>query len=160
MIKNKSFKREQPVLKDRDRICTVCKNDYKAISYLQKTCGKKCRKVLYGKNQKRFKLKNPNSMKKYNKNRLEKNPDVWKNKWKNGRLEILKLLGGKCIVCNVDNINWLHIDYIPTMRRTGYRHPRHKKWMIKNIKDFRILCANHHYELTITSKIKGTNITQ
>ena len=43
---------------------------------------------------------------------------------------------------------------------TGFRHPRHKKWVLDNIKDFRLLCANHHYELTLSGKIKGTNIKQ
>jgi predicted nucleic acid-binding Zn ribbon protein len=153
-------KKSQPVLKDPERICHVCKKDYKAVSYMQKTCSKECRRVLYLENQKRFKDKNPGCMKSYNENRIKKNPTVWKDKVRNERMDILTALGGKCIVCGVTNPNWLHTDYIPTMEDIGYRHPRHKRWVLDHLKDFRILCANHHYELSITGKIEATTITQ
>ena len=32
--------------------------------------------------------------------------------------------------------------------------------MTKSVEIFRILCANHHYELTLTGKIEGTDIVQ
>lgn len=108
----------------------------------------------------KFKEAHPDAMKGYNQTRKEKDPDVWKNKYRSERNEVIQKLGGKCLACNVSNPNWLHIDYIPTMIGTGYRHPRHKKWMLDNIKDFRLLCANHHYELTLTGKIEGSSITQ
>jgi hypothetical protein len=54
----------------------------------------------------------------------------------------------------------LHVDYIPTMRGSKFRHPRHLRWVMDHIQDFRILCANHHYELTLTGQIEGTDITQ
>lgn len=155
-----SIKRQQPTLKNPDRICVVCQRDYVAVSPLQKTCSLDCRKKLWDSNSKTFRGRNPHAMKEYNQNRLKKNPDAWKQKTQAERLEIIKLLGGKCIACGVSNTSWLHIDYVPTMKGTGFRHPRHKKWVIDNIKNFRILCANHHYELTITGKIQGTSITQ
>lgn len=107
-----------------------------------------------------FKRKYPEAMKKYNENRKSKNPTVWKDRWNSDREEIIDKLGGKCVVCPVKNPLHLHIDYAPTMIGTGVRHPRHKAWVLRNIKDFRLLCANHHYELTLTGRIEGTKITQ
>lgn len=159
LLKNRS-KREQPALKDPFRVCVVCKNDYKAVSPLQKTCSLECRRIHYAPMQTKFKEMHPDAMKEYNKNRLAKNPNVWKDKQRRERNGILEALGGRCIVCGASNKNWLHVDYIPTMRNSKYRHPRHFKWVMENLKDFRILCANHHYELTITGKIEGTDISQ
>lgn len=159
LLKNRP-KREQPVLKNPERTCVVCGNDYRAVAPLQKTCSLPCRKIHYAPMQTKFKDANPGAMKVYNKNRLAKNPNVWKDKQRRERVKILEALGGKCIVCSVTNKNWLHVDYIPTMRNSKYRHPRHFKWVMENLKDFRILCANHHYELTITGKIEGTDISQ
>lgn len=161
MLKEKK-KRQLPVLKDPNRICVQCGKPYQAKAPLQKTCSHECRKKLWDANAKTFRGNNPDSMKVYNANRLKKNPDAWKEKTRKDRLEILQKLGGKCVVpgCSAGNSNWLHVDYIPTMQGTGYRHPRHKKWVMDHIKDFRILCANHHYELTITGKIEGTEIIQ
>ena len=76
------------------------------------------------------------------------------------RLAILELLGGQCVVCGTDNPSWLHADYIPTTRSLRFRHPRHLAFMREHIEDFRVLCANHHYELTLTGRIEGTDITQ
>lgn len=162
MLKKHPYKREQPVLKNPMRICIICNTEYKAVAPLQKTCSLQCRKIHYAGNIKKFHHSNPEAMKEYNKNRLLKNPNAWKDKLHKERSHIIGLLGGKCCVkkCNVKNIYHLHIDYIPTMIGTGYRHPRHRAWVVENIKDFRLLCANHHYELTITGKIEGTNITQ
>lgn len=159
MIKVK-YKREQPTIKDPDRICTICQGSYKAVSPLQKTCSKECRAKLYTGSRAKFYESNPDAIKTYNQRRKDKDPDVWKNKYRKEREEVIEKLGGKCIACEVTNPNWLHIDYIPTMIGTGYRHPRHKKWVLDNIKDFRLLCANHHYELTLTGKIEGTLIVQ
>lgn len=150
-------KRPQPVLKNPNRICTVCNKDYKAVAPLQKTCSEECRKLKNKQNSRKFRENNPNKQKEYNKKRK---PNYWKEKSKKEREEVLSALGSKCVVCGHNNSYHLHIDYIPTMIGTGHRHPRHKKFILDNIKDFRILCANHHYELTITGKIEGTNITQ
>jgi len=78
----------------------------------------------------------------------------------NRRLRILELLGGACVVCGATNPSWLHVDYIPTSRDLKYRHPRHYRYVADHVDDFRILCANHHYELTLTGRIEGTEITQ
>lgn len=155
-------KRHQPTLKNKRRSCIICNSEYDAVAPMQKTCSVECRKVHYASNRKRFHAKNPDSMKVYNRNRKAKNPNVWKDKYHADRNAVIKRLGGKCCVrkCGVKNPLHLHIDYIPTMIGTGFRHPRHKKWMLDNIKDFRLICANHHYELTITGKIVGSKITQ
>jgi hypothetical protein len=102
----------------------------------------------------------PESMKGYNQSRKAKNPSVWAEKHRQERLAIINLLGGKCIVCGVNNPNWLHVDYKPTTRNETYRHPRHYRFISEHAEFFRLLCANHHYELTLTGKIEGTEITQ
>jgi hypothetical protein len=38
--------------------------------------------------------------------------------------------------------------------------PRLLAYIRKNKDNFRLLCANHHYELTLTGMIEGTDITQ
>jgi hypothetical protein len=45
----------------------------------------------------------------------------------------------------------------PTCLRQGVATLR---FTLANLKLFRILCANHHYELTLTGKIVGTDIVQ
>lgn len=161
MVKPK-HKRSQPAVKDPDRNCVLCGAAYIAVSPLQKTCSAECRKKHYKTLQTDFKLRHPDKQTEYNKNRKEKDPDVWRKKNRSERLEIIKALGGKCCVpeCTASNPFHFHFDYIPTMQGTGLRHPRHKAWVIENLKDFRLICANHHYELTITGKIQGTEITQ
>lgn len=153
-------KRLQPTIKDPNRICVICNQPYVAKSPLQKTCSVECRGVNNATRHKRFKEKNPDAMSGYNKNRIQKDPDYWRKKVEKERVRVLEALGGKCVVCGVTNKNWLHVDYIPTMAGTGMRHPRHPKWVIEHKDDFRILCANHHYELTITGKIEGSDIVQ
>lgn len=159
-MKEVKYKREQPTLKDPDRICTICNKEYKAVAPLQKTCSEDCRNIKNTKLKAKYKGKYTDRRKQYAVNRLKKNPNLWRDKYQKERGEILKALGSKCIVCGHDNPLHLHADYIPTMVGTGYRHPRHKKWILDNIKDFRLFCANHHYELTLSGKILGTNITQ
>ncbi|MER8999967.1 hypothetical protein NKJ52_20785 [Mesorhizobium australicum] len=76
------------------------------------------------------------------------------------RDRILDLLGGKCVVCGAMNRHWLHVDYIHGTRGSQHRHPRHFAYVRDHVTDFRVLCAKHHYELTLTGKIEGTEITQ
>lgn len=161
-MKSRPYKRSQPVIKNPDRICIVCEKPYKAVAPLQKTCSIDCRRKKDRVHQIKFHYRNPDVMKKYNKNRLEKNPNFWIDKGRKEREEIIEKLGSKCCVhyCTVVNPIHLHIDYVPTMIGTGYRHPRHKKWVLDNLKDFRLLCANHHYELSITGSIENTDIKQ
>lgn len=155
-------KRVQPVIKDPIRICTICSSEYKAVAPLQKTCSKECRKSKNTTSRHAFHAENPDKQKEYYKNAVKRDPTLNIKRKKRDREEIIALLGGKCCVsyCEVCNPLHLHADYVPTMKNTGYRHPRHRKWMIDNIKDFRLLCANHHYELTITGSIERTNIKQ
>lgn len=155
-------KRSQPAIKDPDRICSVCEKPYIAVAPLQHTCSIECRRQKDKLHQLNFNYRNPDKMKEYNRNRIKKDPDVWREKNRKERIEVIEKLGSKCCVeyCTTNNPLHLHVDYVPTMIGTGFRHPRHKKWILDNLKDFRLLCANHHYELTITGKIEHTNITQ
>lgn len=123
-------------------------------------CSKQCAKNATAKRVRSWKDENPGYMGKYNRNRVEKNPGAYRDKAAADRAEIIRLLGGECVVCAVTNPKWLHVDFIPTTRGRAFRHPRHLKWVRENIHDFRLLCANHHYELTLTGKIEGSAITQ
>jgi hypothetical protein len=143
------------------KLCEECESVFLG-TVVQKVCSDECRATKAKKAQQHFKKKNPGKHREYNKNRLLKNPDAWKIAKQRERDSIIAALGGKCIVpgCGVTNPFWLHADYIPTMMGTGYRHPRHAGWVLRNLDKFRLLCANHHYELTLTGVIEGSNITQ
>jgi hypothetical protein len=99
-------------------------------------------------------------MKRYNANRVAKDPEVWKRTAAGRRVQMLEMLGGKCVVCGVSNPLWLHMDYISGSRGLKYRHPRHIAYVRQHLDEFRVLCANHHYELTLSGAIEGTAITQ
>jgi len=51
-------------------------------------------------------------------------------------------------------------DRVAGTRGARYRHPRHWAYIKRHPDQFRILCANHHLELTLTHKIEGTDIIQ
>ena len=123
-------------------------------------CSKECAKSHNAKQIKSWQLDHPDAWKHYNANRVAKNPGVYREQHRSQRERIIALLGGACIVCGVTNIYWLHVDFIPTGRNLRYRHPRHYAWVSKHKELFRVLCANHHYELTLRGRIEGTDITQ
>ncbi len=102
----------------------------------------------------------PEAMKQYNANRAAKDPGVWRRKSGTERVRIVEMLGGRCVVCGAENPLWLHVDYIAGSRGLKYRHPRHIAYVNDHRNEFRILCANHHYELTLSGRIAGTDITQ
>jgi hypothetical protein len=122
-------------------------------------CSKQCAKNHASKTVKDWRAKH-GWRPEYNERRLAKNPGAWREKSRADRATIIALLGGACVVCGATNPSWLHADYIPTTRNERFRHPRHLKWVRANQDKFRLLCANHHYELTLTGKIEGTTITQ
>ncbi len=144
------------------RDCRICGKSFPINKGDQnrRYCSEKCSKKAYQKSTLRFHESHPEIHNKYNQARLVKNPGAWTEKHRNERLEAIRLLGGECVVCRVKNPNWLHIDYIPTTNGKPYRHPRHLKYIKENLSLFRLLCANHHYELTLTGTIEGTTITQ
>ena len=145
------------------RECSLCGKSFPITSAKdanRKYCSQKCSKKANTKRVSSWMLEHPDAMKKYNQARVAKNPGAGKDKSRKDRKEIIKLLGEKCIVCGVSNQNWLHVDYIETTRNKPYRHPRHLKYIREHLSGFRLLCANHHYELTLTGKIEGTDITQ
>ncbi len=149
--------------KSKVRICKWCGAEFPIGNRgdaNRRYCSRECAKNSCNKQQSVWHFENPDAMSRYNENRVKKDPDAWKRKDRLGRAEAIQLLGGKCIVCGASNPNWLHIDFIPTQRGLKYRHPRHIRYIREHLGEFRLLCANHHYELTLTGKIEGTDITQ
>jgi hypothetical protein len=148
----------------KERKCKLCGNPFKLITRAdanRQYCSQKCSKKA---NTKRIMDWNTKHLKErkqmYYENQKQKNPTIWQDKHRSERLEAIRLLGGKCVVCGVTNPNWLHLDYIPTTRGKSYRHPRHLAYIREHTNEFRLLCANHHYELTLTGRIEGSEITQ
>lgn len=71
-----------------------------------------------------------------------------KRQW-NKKLEIIKILGGKCRQCGIDDIRVLDINHLIPENKTKYKKgghttPRRLKDWLKNIKDLELLCANCH----------------
>jgi hypothetical protein len=145
------------------RECLVCKGDVliaKTGDANRKYCSQKCAKKAYTKGIGIWKELNHEKLGIYHRDRVKKNAEVYKQQARSERKRILQFLGGKCVVCCVENPSWLHVDYIPTNKGDAYRHSRTLKFTFANPHLFRILCANHHYELTLTGKIEGTSIEQ
>jgi hypothetical protein len=117
-------------------------------------CSRQCAKNASAKKVAQWKLDHPGYMEPYNARRLAKNPGAWVEKSRANRAEALRLLGGKCVVCGVSNPAWLHIDFVPGSKGLRYRHSRGIAFVRRNLSFFRILCANHHYELTLTGRIE------
>lgn len=148
----------------KDRKCLECCETFQILTRIadanRKYCSERCAKRSNNKRKRRWTGSHPDAMKSYNRRRVERNPGEWKEKAKRERAEILNILGNACIVCGIDNPLWLEVDYIPTTRGGNGRHPRHPAFIKEHAQDFRLLCANHHRELTITGKIQGTEIEQ
>lgn len=146
-----------------ERSCLVCEAKFvvaKPGEANRKYCSQPCAKRAYAKGIGIWHKLHPERAGHYRSQRVKKNADIWKEQARSERRRILEALGGQCVVCGVDNLVWLHVDYIPTTKGQPYRHPRTLKFTLANLNLFRILCANHHYELTLTGKIKGTEIVQ
>jgi hypothetical protein len=157
--RHKNGRRTMPFVRE----CLVCHSDVlitKPGDANRKYCSQNCAKRAYAKGIGIWKNLNHDKLRSYGKARVKKNADVWKQQARSERLRILELLGGKCLVCGVTNQSWLHVDYIPTTKGTEHRHPRTLKFTRENPDLFRVLCANHHYELTLTGRIEGTSIVQ
>ena len=149
--------------RERRRSCRICGTEFPLRGTgdaNRQHCSKACAKRANAKSISTWHADNPGAMRVYNATRLAKNPGTWREKARRERLETIALLGGACVVCEASNPYWLHVDYVPTTRNEPYRHPRHLRWIRDNLSKFRLLCANHHYELTLTGKIEGTAITQ
>ncbi len=123
-------------------------------------CNKLCSKAAQQKYVKEWRKDHPEELRAYSRKWREENPAYHSSLNATKRKVALDALGGACVVCGVTNPPWLHIDYIPTCRGLQYRHPRGTRYVLDHLDDFRILCANHHYELTLTGQIEGTDITQ
>ncbi len=145
------------------RNCLQCGKSFplrSAADANRKHCSRACAKKHNTKKIRTWQIEHPEKMEEYRKRRVAKNPGHNKERSRKYRLESIRLLGGCCCVCGVTNQNWLHVDYIPTNKASPYRHPRHLAFIKRHLADFRLLCANHHYELTLTGRIEGTEIVQ
>jgi hypothetical protein len=145
------------------RTCRNCGKDFEVFGIgdcNRQHCSKQCAKNYNAKTIRTWQQEHPEQMKLYYARRAAKAPDQWRKKWGTERERIIELLGGSCVVCGVTNRHWLHVDYIAGSRGSQYRHPRHFAYVSRHKDEFRLLCANHHYELTLTGAIEGTTITQ
>lgn len=145
------------------RACRVCGTDFLVAApgdANRRYCSQACAKRAYAKGVGIWRELHPERLKEYGRERVKKNADVWKEQARSERRRILEALGGQCVVCGATNPSWLHVDYIPTTKGQPYRHSRTLKFTLQNLGLFRILCANHHYELTLTGAIEGTDIVQ
>ena len=145
------------------RQCSHCRGSFGVMTRgdnARKYCSEKCSKRAAAKKTKLWMQAHPEAMETYNQKRVAKNPGVWIEKHRKERGAILEALGGHCVVphCRVARQCWLHVDFLPTTRDRPFRHPRHPGYILKHLSEFRLLCANHHYELTLTGAIEGTNI--
>jgi len=145
------------------RQCRHCGQDFQVNGVRdanRQHCSKECAKNHNAKKIRAWVAEHPEARKVYRSNQLAKDPEYERRRWQNRRGRIIDLLGGTCVVCGVSNPHWLHVDFIPTGRNSQFRHPRHYKYVSEHTELFRILCANHHYELTLTGQIEGSDITQ
>ena len=85
----------------------------------------------------------------YYSNRIRKRPDLWKKKYYQKRDQVINALGGKCNICGETNYLWLRIGYKKVL---GWKHPRSAAFILKNLEDFQVLCANHHQEKSIKDR--------
>jgi hypothetical protein len=145
------------------RDCRHCGTSFRLVDRgdaNRQHCSKECAKNHASKTVRAWHVAHPRAYGAYRANQMAKDPEYERKRWQQKRGRIIDLLGGRCIVCRVDNPYWLHVDFIPGSRDIQYRHPRHFKYVTEHIELFRLLCANHHYELTLTGSIEGTDITQ
>lgn len=148
---------------ERVRECRHCGNEFPVSSRAdanRQHCSRACAKAHGAKRTKAWVEAHPEARSLYEHHRKEKSPKADLYRSRRRRADILELLGGACVVCGVTNPYWLHVDYVPTQRDIPHRHPRHFSYISQHVDEFRILCANHHYELTLTGRIEGTDITQ
>lgn len=147
----------------KSRDCGQCGSTFQVLTRgdaNRRYCSKPCAKTAGSKLVRGWQESNPEAMRGYAAAWVARNEGYYREKARAERLAILELLGGSCVVCGVVNPYWLHVDYIPTTRNLRHRHPRNIGFIRRNVADFRLLCANHHYELTLTGRIHGTEITQ
>jgi hypothetical protein len=145
------------------RACRHCGGDFPVNGVRdanRQHCSKECAKNHASKTVSTWQAEHAEMRAVYRANQLTKDPEYERKRWQDRRGRILDLLGGRCIVCGASNPAWLHVDFIPTGRDRVFRHPRHFRYVSEHLELFRVLCANHHYELTLTGRIEGTEITQ
>lgn len=160
---SKDCERKQRTGYPRSRACRHCGTEFQVLGRgdaNRRHCSKQCAKNHNAKKVWDWQQANPEAMRQYSADWRQRNPDYYKRAGAARRRSMLDLLGGVCVVCGAANPAWLHVDYVHGSRGLRFRHPRHLAYIAEHLEDFRILCANHHYELTLTGHIEGTAITQ
>jgi hypothetical protein len=147
--------RSQPL----SRKCGNCGSRIKAEGN-RRYCSRTCSKIARRQQDAAWRLKHPDAQSMYNARRAARRPNEERTRKGAERGEVIAALGGKCEACGIDNPIWLEIDYRPTTRGKRFRHSRGRKFIMSHLSDFRLLCANHHRELTLTGRVAGTSITQ
>lgn len=154
-----AFMRNAPKVRE----CRRCKHPFDVKTRAdanRQYCSRKCSRQAQKSTLSAWKIANPGHMKVYNKQRIKAHPGHYKVKWDKERGKIIEALGSRCIVCGVDNPFWLEVDFKTGTRGQPLRHPRHGAYILTHLDEFRLLCANHHRELSATGLIQGTDITQ
>lgn len=133
-------KKHEYYLKKKEQWNKASKNWYQKnkVWYLAKLKqDRKDRPEFWKERKRKWYLKHHDKMLEYHRNRNRKI-----------REEFISQLGAKCIICGEDNKRFLHLDRIK-----GGIHSRQPDWIRKNLKEFQILCANHHNEKTCYKEI-------
>ena len=154
---NYRSKRQSPT----ERECGRCGTVFTVVTRAdcnRRYCSRSCAKTANARRVSTWHAEHPEAMERYRQRSVAngQNRDWYRSR----RLRSIELLGGACVVCGVTKPEWLHVDFIPTQINEQHRHPRHWAFIKRNPHLFRLLCANHHYELTLTGRIEGSDITQ
>lgn len=137
-----------------NKICVLCKKEYKPSRQSQLFCSRKC----YLKNRwkksenclkcgKRCELrfcsrKCQQSYWDTNGYKLNSKRRFWKRKE-----ELIKKLGGKCVKCGISDIRVLDINHIDRKKKTKIKYYSWQKRLLqweKDINGLELLCANCH----------------
>lgn len=116
--------------------CVICHKSFSA-QRSQKTCSKECSRKLSKLCQERFWLRHPNHRTYYEKHYARRK-----------RLEIIKLLGNKCQLCEYSTCpEILHIHHIHHIngRQKNHRYP-YRYFKASDISEYKLLCPNCHAE--------------
>jgi hypothetical protein len=81
----------------------------------------------------------------------EKLRELHRKRLMDARIEVINLLGGKCVICGFSDIRALQIDHINgggCKERNEFREQYYikiKKKILAGSKEYQLLCANHNW---------------
>jgi hypothetical protein len=120
-------------------------------------CSREHATLQYRDSKRKWQTMNPSNPR-YAKTPVVASPGLYVEKAWIERRHLIDFLGGKCVVCGIDNPRMLQLDYIPGRYtpKHGHRHPRYPAYVRKHREDFQLLCANHHQEKTWQDRLALT----